>query len=388
MRFIHISDLHLGKNLNGYSLLQQQEKCLQQVVDLALSKACDALFIAGDIYDKTSPSNEAISLFDRFLTQLHMHTPQLKICIIAGNHDSFAKISYGKELLEKNNIYIQAYPLSESEILKSLYIKDEYGMVKITFAPFCKPSYLLYKNKMEGMTYTQMFNEMLNRSHYDASMRHVLLAHQFFVNANGQVLTSESEVLPLVMGGLDSIDLSQLDVKFHYMAFGHLHRFQQMGKLPAYYSGSIYPYSISEAYDTKGVIYGQMDGEGKVDVELIPLIADKKIQVITGEFNEIMQQYHNRIFNDYVAVKLTSPCYDPNLQSKLLTLFPNLLEVTLSNASNNLTETRDNNEDQNIDGKDPLYYLQSLMKTMQGKSLTQEQTVYLQNLLEQINEAN
>ncbi len=308
-------------------------------------------------------------------------------------------------------------------------------MVKITFAPFCKPSYLLYENKMEGMTYTQMFNEMLNRSHYDASMRHVLLAHQFFVNANGQVLTSESEVLPLVMGGLDSIDLSQLDVKFHYMAFGHLHRFQQMGKLPAYYSGSIYvlplvmggldsidlsqldvkfhymafghlhrfqqmgklpayysgsiyPYSISEAYDTKGVIYGQMDGEGKVDVERIPLIADKKIQVITGEFNKIMQQYHNRIFNDYVAVKLTSPCYDPNLQSKLLTLFPNLLEVTLSNASNNLTETRDNNEDQNIDGKDPLYYLQSLMKTMQGKSLTQEQTVYLQNLLEQINEAN
>ena len=104
MRFIHISDLHLGKNLNGYSLLQQQEKCLQQVVELVESKACDALFIAGDIYDKTSPSNEAISLFDRFLTQLHMHTPQLKICIIAGNHDSFAKLSYGKELLEKNNI--------------------------------------------------------------------------------------------------------------------------------------------------------------------------------------------------------------------------------------------------------------------------------------------
>lgn len=387
MRFFHLSDLHLGKTLNGFSLIEQQRECLYQIINYLKIYTIDAVFICGDIYDKTNPSNDAITLFNDFLNDLHKTCTNVKICIIAGNHDSFAKLNYASSFMRANNIYISSYPLGINDVLDNLVIEDDYGLVKIHFACFCKPLYLAMENKPEKMDYTQMMNEILSRSEYEPNMRHILLAHQFMVQGTNHPVLSDSEVLPLINGGLDSVDLSQCNYPFNYIACGHLHRYQRVGKTNAFYSGSIYPYSISEAFDTKGIIYGVMDEKGNVNLDLLPLHAQKKVKVVKDSIENIVTIYGKNPSDDYVSVVLTKQSSDPLLHQKLVNCFPNLLEVSMQSFEKNVRNQQES-ELQDI-AHDPLIHLQQLGEIITNQTFSQQQLDYCRSLMDGINdEAN
>ena len=225
MKFIHLSDLHIGKHLYHYNMKEDQEHILEEVIGYTEKLRPDAVVIAGDIYDKSVPSAEAVAVFDDFLTRLSSVSPQVSILIIAGNHDSAQRLDYASRLLGSRGIYIAGKaPETEKEHLKKVVLKDEYGPVNFYLLPFLKPGYvrLLCENETPG-SYTEAVDAVLRREDIDFSERNVLVSHQFYTGNGETPETCDSELFSV--GGIDNVDISSIS-RFDYAALGHLHKAQ------------------------------------------------------------------------------------------------------------------------------------------------------------------
>ena len=238
MRFIHLSDLHIGKQLHHYSLLEEQQNILQQIVDYVKTEKPDALLIAGDIYDTSVPAAEAIAVFDEFLTGLDGLKQELVICIVAGNHDSARRLDYASRILEKHAIHIVGMPpLTSEEQIKTVTLQDEHGEVVFYLLPFVKPGYMKKLFPEENLNFSEAVRRLLEREAPDTLKRNVLVSHQFFAGGGTTPIVSDSEVH--TVGGLDNVDVSVLK-PFDYAALGHIHRAQQIGEAKNYYCGTIF----------------------------------------------------------------------------------------------------------------------------------------------------
>lgn len=330
MKFFHLSDLHIGKQLYHYNRIEEQRYILAQVAELAKQQQPDAVLIAGDIYDTPVPSAEAVGVFDEFLTTLACNLTKSKICIIAGNHDGARRLDFASSILEKQNVLIAGtVPLSPEEKLKKTCIYDEYGETWIYLLPFVKPSYVRALFQEEVPSYHDAVQMLLAREEIDCSKRNILVSHQFYTFSGKEPQICDSEVR--LVGGIENVDSVVLE-SFDYAALGHLHRKQSAGETKNRYCGTLLPYSVSEADDKKSVTMVELKEKGSAPIItefFIPPLFP--VQKLTGRLEQILNAASEEMRQNYVSITLTDEveCYQPKEQ--LEEVFDHILEIKIDN---------------------------------------------------------
>lgn len=338
MRFFHLSDLHIGKLLYRYNLLQDQSEVLKQIVSLAQKERPDAILMTGDIYDRPVPSAEAVQLFDAFLSQLAAIRPQIPILMISGNHDSAQRLEYASGILENEQVYVAGMPpVTGKDHIRRVSLQDEDGDVDFYLLPFIRPSMvrgvfdeeenvrLIKKAKETGRgEYDVYFEALLQREEIDASRRNVLLTHQFFAPQGSRPERTDSEIM--TVGMLDRIDTCHL-TPFDYVAMGHIHRAQKCGGEEFRYCGTPMAYSVSEEKDQKAVTVVTIQKKGvRPQISYLPLQPLRRVRRVSGSLEEILAGEYSE---DYVSVCLTGDQTGRFVTQQIRENFPNYLEIIL-----------------------------------------------------------
>lgn len=302
MKLFHISDLHIGKQLKTYNLIELQNDIFHQIIQKAKEEKPDVLLIAGDVYDKSVPSAQAIDLFDTFLKDFTQTNPEIPVYIIAGNHDDASRLQYGSTFFQGHNIYISTLPpQSECEFLRKETLTDAYGDVNFYFLPFTRPS--MVRGWLDVKSYQDAIEKLIARETIDTHQRNVLISHQFYVHGQSRPERSESELNYLSVGGLDCIDISAIDC-FDYVALGHIHRAQKVGKESIRYSGTPIKYSLSEVDHVKGIQVVELGKKGQISYDFIPLVSTPNIRKVEGTLPEVLAQADTINPDDYVYIVL------------------------------------------------------------------------------------
>ena len=325
MKLLHTSDLHIGKRVNEFSMIEDQEYILQQILELVDLHQPDGVIIAGDIYDKSVPTEEGVNLFDHFLTELH--SKAVAIFIISGNHDSSERINYGGRIMEKNNIYIAG---TFQGRLERVTLGDEFGEVHISLLPFVKPAQV--NRYFPGVeTYQQAVEAILEDAGINPKERNVLVAHQFITSGDKQPERSDSENISV--GGLDNIDASVFD-GFDYVALGHLHGAQGIGRDTVRYAGSPLKYSFSEAQQVKGVTLVELGPKGSITHTKLPLIPLRDLRQIKGPIAALtdVSVYSQGNTQDYIHATLTDEEEIYDAIGKLRSVYPNIMRLDFENS--------------------------------------------------------
>ena len=374
MKFIHLSDLHLGKRISEYSMLEDQEYILTKIINIIDDESPHGVIIAGDIYDKSVPSAEAVALFDDFLYRLSKR--KLKVFVISGNHDSPERIAFGSRLMEHGGIYVS--PVYNGDV-KPIKLEDEYGKINIWLLPFVKPVHVRRFNEDEQIeSYTDAMKIAIGKLNVNKNERNIMVTHQFVTGAD----RTESEEISV--GGTDNVDVSVFD-SFDYTALGHIHRGQNCKSQKVRYSGTPLKYSFSESKDVKSVSVVELKEKGSLNVKTVPLVPMRDMLEIKGKYNEIMLRdfYNNTSYQeDYVHITLTDEEDIPDAAGKLRTVYHNLMKLDYDNL-----RTRSMNSIGGADiklQKSPLEHFAEFYQKQNNNPLTDKQSEFMKNLIEEI----
>ena len=378
MKIIHLSDLHLGKKLENYDLLEDQRYILTEILEIINNEKPNAVVIAGDVYDKSVPSVEAVSLFDWFLVKLS--SLDLQVYIISGNHDSPERLAFGESLMRNEGIHIS--PVYNG-IVSAITQSDEYGTVNFFLLPFVKPYRVKrYYPEAEIASYTDALRTVIDGLNADREERNILIAHQYVTGAE----RSDSE--EITVGGLDNVDVSVFD-GFDYVALGHIHSPQHIGDECVRYCGTPIKYSFSEVDQTKSVTVVDLKEKGNIEVRCATLHPLRDMHVIKGSFSDLTSKecYLGKGFqDDYLRVILTDEDDIPDAAAKLRMIYNYLVRIEYDN-----TRTRHNAEigrAEEVDNKSPLELFSELYVAQNGMALTEDQEEYLNSVIEEIWEEN
>lgn len=380
MKIIHTADLHIGKNVNGFSMIEEQQHVFEQICNIVRQQTPDAVLIAGDVYDKSVPSAEAVQLFDEFLTKLtESITSDAHIFIISGNHDSPERIAFGAEIMRRQNIHLS--PVCNGDV-KPVIISDKDGPVAFYMLPFIKPVAVrhFFENE-EIRTYTDAMRLAIAKMNIDKSMRNVLICHQFVTNAE----RSESE--ETIVGGLDNVD-AQVFNGFDYVALGHLHRPQSCERPTIRYSGSPLKYSFSEVNDNKTITIANMDANGGVGFDFIPISPLHDWVDLRGSYNELtsLLYYESKpeLRESFVRVTLTDENDIPDAIGKLRSIYHNIMELRYDNkrTQTNSSIVANKKDDTKIT---PVQMFADFYEMQNGESsLTAEQQAFIGEIMERV----
>ena len=374
MKFIHLSDLHLGKRVNEFSMLEDQEYILTKIINIIDEQKPDGVIIAGDVYDKSVPSAEAVELFDDFLVRLAKRN--LKVFVISGNHDSAERIAFGGRLMDKSGIYMS--PVFDGKV-EPITLKDDFGDVNIYMIPFIKPSNVRrFYPENEIVTYTDAAKTIIDNMEIDTSKRNVLVTHQFVTGA----VRSESE--DISVGGTDNVDASVFEC-FDYVALGHIHRSQKCGSDYIRYSGTPLKYSFSEANDKKTVTVMEMNDKGNITLDFVHLVPKRDMVEIKGTYDELTLKsfYENTTYqDDYIHITLTDEEDIPDVLTKLRVIYKNIMKLDYDNK-----RTRTMNEISgagDVKEKTPFEHFSEFYELQNGQPLSEEQTEFVSDIIEQL----
>ncbi len=323
MKFIHLSDLHLGKRLYGYSLLDDQRFILREILRVTGEEKPDGVLLAGDIYDKTVPPAEAVSLFDDFLTALSGLTPD--VYVISGNHDSAERLAFGGRLMERSGVHLAPAYCGEPAVIRW---EDRFGPVQVCLLPFLRPAHVRARHpELEIGDYTQAVETAVAEMGLEPGARKVLVAHQF-VNGAGR---SASEDVPV--GGLEGVDWAAFD-PFDYVALGHLHRAQQVGRAEVRYAGTPLAYSFEEARTGKSLTVVELREKGETEIRTVPLAPERPLREARGTFREVLDQLGRdaSLADSYLRVTLTDDQDVQDAAARLRTRAPHLMRLDYDNA--------------------------------------------------------
>lgn len=320
MKFIHLSDLHIGKSVKNYSMEENQKDVLDQILKIIDEEKPDGVLIAGDIYDKDIPSSKAISMLDNFLVDLSKRDSE--VFIISGNHDSAAQIAFASKLIDKTGIHLS--PVYNGEI-KPMTMSDEYGDINVYMLPYIKPMRVrkMFENA-EINDYTDAVRVAIEQMNIDKSKRNIILSHQYVAGAE----RCDSEIQ---IGGLDVVDASVYE-PFDYVALGHIHSPQTVMKGKIRYCGTPLKYSFSESEQEKSVTIVEVKEKGNIEISTRKLTCIKDFIKIKGTFEEIKTQYSDKGIEDYVEVTLTNELDVPDAFRKLKLIFPNIMLLMYDNV--------------------------------------------------------
>lgn len=385
MKIFHISDLHIGKQLNYYSLKENQEDVLHQIIEKIKVYQPDALLIAGDIFDKSMPSGEAYTLFDDFLNQLSELSPSIPVCIIAGNHDSPERLNYASAFMEKHQIYVSVMPpVQESEYMKKVVLQDTYGPVNIYLLPFTKPGYVrpLFKEQ-DIPDYETAIRLLIERENIDTSQRNILVSHQFYQSQGWETATCDSEQVLLSIGGLDRIDISVLK-DFDYVALGHLHGPQKIKEEYIRYSGSPLKYSVSEEHQKKSITMITMGGKSEsLQIEHIPLSAKQDVRSIRGTLDEILTNANTQNVHDFIRVTLTDEHEPYRMKEQLREVYDSVLEIHVDNSR---TRKRLEFEIEKSENLTPFEAFRVFYEDMSKTTMSEEEEKLMEAIFDQLME--
>ena len=323
MKILHTADLHIGKKIFELSMIEDQKYILKQIYDIAVREQVDVVLIAGDVYDRTVPSTEAVSLLDDFLTSLIW--AKISVIMISGNHDSPERVAFADRILEKRGLYIAG---NYCEPLKTVTLEDEYGPVTFVCMPFVKPAVT------GNATASQAVEQMLSTLPIplDGSRRQVLVTHFFVTGEQEEAPELSDSAGDVNVGGLDNVPAG-LFQNFAYVALGHIHRPQHIGKGNVYYAGAPLKYSFGEALNEKSVNLVELGKPGEVTVSRIPLKPLREMRCIKGKLQNLMSreilEMQEISREDYVQATLTDTeeLIDPI--GTLRSVYPNVLQILL-----------------------------------------------------------
>ena len=377
MKFFHLSDLHIGKQLHHYNMSAEQTDILQQILALAAKELPDAVLLAGDIYDTPVPSAESVAIFDKFLTGLSEVTPQITILMIAGNHDSARRLSFANNILEKHGVHIAGLPpMQPEEHLKCVTLSDEYGEVDFYLLPFTKPSYVRKVFEEEITGYDMAVRRVLERETIDTSKRNVLVSHQFYTASGKAPEVSDSEVH--MAGGIENVDVSVLE-PFDYAALGHIHRPQRMGKEIYRYCGTPLSYSVSEASEEKRVTVVELGAKGSEPlIRKLPLEPLRQVRKLSGTLEEILNDTQAEWNHDFVSITLTDDVEAYRPKERLEERFDHILEIRVDNAR---TRKMLAFSGEKVELKSPYEAFQSFFGEMNGREMTEEESRLIQTVI-------
>ena len=370
MRFLHLADLHIGKRVNGFSMIEDQKFVFEQVYNVIENEKIDGIIMAGDIYDKPVPSAEAVKLFDEMLTRLV--SINLPIFVISGNHDSAERIGFGSDILSAAKVYMSRVYNGN---LQKIELEDDYGKINVYLLPFIKPATVknIYK-EAEIKDYDDALEYVLSQEKIDETKRNVIVSHQFVTGA----MRSESEEVSV--GGLDNVSVENYEA-FDYVALGHIHRAQQMGRESARYAGTLLKYSFSEEKHNKSMTIVDLKEKGNIEIKEIPVKPLHDLKTIKGKFSKITSEefYKELKKEDYYRAVLTDEDDILNAIGKLKSIYPNLMSMEYDNTRTRSYSVVDNVE--TVEAKSPLDYFEEFFEKQNGRKMSEKQRNYLLEIL-------
>lgn len=374
---MHLADLHLGKRVNGFSMMEDQEYILNRILGIMEEEQPDGLLIAGDVYDKTIPPAEAVRLMDDFLTAVAAkHVP---VFLISGNHDSAERVAFGHQLMQGSGIWIS--PVYDGTI-RHHTLEDRWGEVNIYLIPFLRPSVVRsFFPDVEIEDYTDALRTIIEDLQVDTSRRNVVLAHQFVTAAGALPETCDSEQLSV--GGLDRVDGSVFS-PFDYTALGHLHGPQRVGSETIRYAGSPLKYSFSELHQKKSVTVAELRAKGETEIRQIPLQPRREMIELRGTFEEILEEARKKgeLQTDYYHMILTDETDVVDALSRLREYYPNIMLLDYDNR-----RTRSQKEVEQLDRveeRTPGELFAALYEQQNGQEMDSDRKEYLDGLIREI----
>lgn len=374
MKFLHLSDLHLGKRVNEFSMIEDQEYILNKIIQIVDDECPHGVLIAGDVYDKSVPSAEAVSLLDAFLVALSQR--HVQVFLISGNHDSPERLAFGGRLMDQSGIHISpAYHGEESKYT----MEDEYGPVYIHLLPFVKPVHVRrYFPQADIQDYTDAVGTAVEAMKVDQTQRNVLVTHQFVTGA-AQCDSEERSV-----GGMDQVHASVLE-GFDYVALGHLHGPQSVGRETVRYCGTPLKYSFSEAKHQKSVTVVELREKGETTVRTVPLVPKRDLVELRGTYEQLTFRgfYQGTSYpQDYIHITLEDEADIPDGMSKLRVIYPYLMKLDYDNQRTRAQQQLEAATD--IPSKTPLEWMEQFYTLQNGQPMEEYQRDLAAKLMERV----
>lgn len=375
MKFIHISDLHIGKRVNEFSMVEDQKYILNEILDVIQREQPDGILMAGDLYDKPVPPAEAVSLLDEFFTRLA--DLEISVFAVSGNHDSAERIAFGSRLMNSRGVYVS--PVYNGTIEK-ISMEDSHGQVWVYLMPFLRPAAVRrFFPEEEIHTYQQAVETAISHLSIDRTKRNVLVAHQFVTGA------SRCESEEISVGGMDQVDSSVFEA-FDYVALGHLHSPQHVGRKEICYCGTPLKYSFSEAEQEKSLTVVELKEKGEVELRTIPLKPLRDMRKVKGTYLQVTDRsfYQNTNTEDYLKITLTDEEDIPDGMQKLRIIYPNLMRLEYDN--------RRTREQQNVEGaraveeKTSLELFEEFYFLQNNQEMSSQQRTWVKHLMEELQE--
>ncbi len=374
MKFIHLSDLHLGKRVSEFSMLEDQKYILDQILTILDQERPDGVIIAGDVYDKSTPSAEAVMVLDDFLFRLSQR--RVQVFLISGNHDSPERLAFGGRLMTGSGIHLA--PVYDGT-LQPIALADDHGPVNVYLLPFLKPAHVRrFFPDRTIETYTQAMAAVIEHTRIDTTVRNLLVTHQFVTGA----ARCDSEEISV--GGADNVDAAVFD-GFDYVALGHIHGPQSVGRETVRYCGTPLKYSFSEASQEKSVTVVELGGKGDVTLRTVPLSPLRDMVRLRGTYEALTLRsfYQGTKYPDsYLHITLTDEEDIPDAVSKLRVIYPWLMKLDYDNQR---TRTAGLPDDQKADpARSPLELLEDFYRQQNGRPMSPEQRSFAKDLMQTI----
>ena len=373
MKLIHLSDLHLGKRVNDFSMIEDQQYILSQILSIIDKENPDAVLIAGDVYDRSVPSAEAVELLDDFLWKLSER--KLQVFVSSGNHDSPERLAFGGRLMEDRGIHIS--PVYDGTILPCS-LQDSYGEVQFWMLPFVKPAHVRrYFPEDTIESYTDALRVAVANMGIRSDIRNVLLTHQFVTGAQ----TCDSEEISV--GGSDNVDASVFD-EFDYVALGHIHGPQNIVPGKVRYCGTPLKYSFSEAHHKKSVTIVELREKGDLQIRTAPLVPLRDLREVRGTYQELTDRknYAGTATEDYLHITLTDEEDVPEAMGRLRVIYPNLMKLDYDNIRTRSHNLVDGAEE--VQQKSPLDLFGELYALQNNQPMSQVQQEFALGLIKAI----
>lgn len=373
MKFIHLSDLHIGKRVNEFSMLEDQKYILKVIFGIIDVEKPDGIIIAGDVYDKSVPSAEAVQLLDDFLCRIAER--KIPAFIISGNHDSAERLSFGGRLMDISGIHLS--PVYNGQV-QPLTLEDSHGKINIYMLPFIKPvSVRRFFPDKDIQNYTDAVRAATESMEIDENERNIIVTHQFVTGA------SRSDSEDISVGGSDNVDVCVFD-KFDYVALGHIHAPQKMTRETVRYCGTPLKYSFSEAGHRKSVTVVELEEKGSIRIRTVPLVAKRDMREIKGKYEEIVlrENYADTNTDDYIHITLTNEEEIPDALSRLRVIYPNIMKLDYDNRRTRISSFIGAAE--NVEKKSPLELFSEFYHKQNNQPMSDEQSAFISELIEKI----
>ena len=381
MKILHLSDLHIGKIVLEQSMLDDQKYMLNQIIEKIQEEKIELVLISGDIYDRGVPPSDAVTVLNNFLKVL-IKDLHLKVCIIAGNHDSKERLNFGSEIFKSDGLYISS--IYNGNIDK-VELEDEYGKLNIYMLPYIKPIEVrqFFEEDVDVSSYHNAVKEVILKENINEKERNIILSHQFVTSGGIEPEKSESETLYL--GGTENVDVSCYD-KFDYVALGHIHGPQRIGRDTARYAGTILKYSFSEVHQNKSLTVIDFKEKENLKINLMPLKPLRDMRVIKGPIEELTKEenYSKTNREDYIRAIITNEEQVYDAIGQLRKIYPNVLRLDIENSKAKIDSEAKLSDLDNIKKKDEVELFNEFYKYQNNQDLNEVQLEIIKNVIKEV----